>query len=49
MVWARIKKEIEKDREVHGKKPLKDKSNNQPPSSDEKGVSKIGELELQRS
>lgn len=28
-----LKKEITKDREVHGKKPLKDKDNNQPPTS----------------
>jgi transposase len=28
-----LKKEIAKDREAHGKKPLKDKDNNQPPSS----------------
>lgn len=29
-----LNKEIAKDREAHGKKPLKDKDRNQPPSSD---------------
>lgn len=36
-----LKKEIAKDREAHGKKPLKDKNDHQPPSSGEGGASGI--------
>lgn len=36
-----LKKEIARDREAHGKKPLKDKNDHQPPSSGEGGASEI--------
>ena len=36
-----LKKEIAKDREAHGKKPLKDKNDHQPPSSGDGGASEI--------
>ena len=41
-----LNKEIAKDREAHGKKPLKDKDRNQPPSSDGGSGSEVVKTEI---
>lgn len=41
-----LNKEIAKDREAHGKKPLKDKDKNEPPSSDGGSSSEVEKTEI---